>query len=470
MTDSKRRTFLRWIAVAAGLTGGCSSVDRSSTDRTDQTGPRLTDAPTRRPTDSPGPSVGEETPSEASATALPPSTIERVAGRWPSYAFDAANTGVAPDVDGPSGDPRVQWRANTPTGFGAPVVADGTLVATTYNDLVGIDATDGSERWREYMAPEVSGFPSAVVDDGVVVVGDSLTAFAIEDGAQQWTTEPFDQVVGDLAVRAGTVYVCADGGVHAFDAGSGDRRWTTDVPTVESVHGPPAADDETFVARTDSDEPGLVALDTATGETRWQVTTRRDPSVPRLVGGSVLVGVGRSHAAAYDTPTVYEFDAETGERTPLFATAGRGAPDLAVSEDRVVVAERVTDPPDRPARTPTLTHGHTPTPGPDETPESTPVPKPLHVYGLDRDGTEQWSASVARRGGWTNHWEGNTPVVADGSVYVVLADGPVVALDLSTGERQWQVDAGRFGINVVGPAVVDGVLFAGGDGGFVAVA
>jgi hypothetical protein len=97
------------------------------------------------------------------------------------------------------------------------------------------------------------------------------------------------------------------------------------------------------------------------------------------------------------------------------------------------------------------------------------------LLALDADrGTERWSFA-------TEGAVGGSPAVADGAVYVGDEAGVLYAVDADTGEERWRVDLGgslytaapccRRGLHLPderrgghGPAVDDGVVYAGGDG------
>ncbi|MFC4246523.1 PQQ-binding-like beta-propeller repeat protein [Natribaculum luteum] len=117
---------------------------------------------------------------------------------------------------------------------------------------------------------------------------------------------------GSFAVVDGTVYLAADGRVHAIDAIGGSLEWETAITTADGaeqveVMGPPAVAHDTVYVTTRGRDPDLTALDAATGDRRWQASdlgyeTNRAPVV---ANGRVFVVADK---------VLYALDARSGER------------------------------------------------------------------------------------------------------------------------------------------------------------
>lgn len=392
-------------------------------------------------------------------------SIDAVEGAWPSFGFDDANSGHAPDSHGPTGEPRVRWNASAPIGLGVPVVdAETVFVPTDTEAVVALYATDGTERWRSEVPGRHVRTP-AVADDLVCVAGDSLRAFDVGDGSEQWSYDSFEGANGGLTASEGTLFFCANESAYAVDAATGERQWSTAITDAPSTYGPPAVVDETLVLRTGGGDESIVALDASDGTEQWRTTFGSNLSVPSGADGTIYVGVERAYTDPYEEETVFAVDVASGERTPLFTTPGRGPPDVAITDEGLVVYEQVTNPPDDPS-TETQTVVET---NPGTTPDSTDDGKSTHVFGISRDGVEQWATSVTD-GSEDNGWEFTAPAVADGIAYVLLDSGRLIGLDVATGDRRLDFSPGRYGYDVVGPVVVDGVAFAAGSGGVLAIA
>ena len=91
------------------------------------------------------------------------------------------------------------------------------------------------------------------------------------------------------------------------------------------------------------------------------------------------------------------------------------------------------------------------------------------LYAIDpADGSTRWSFDNGGDGGYTIE---SSPAVVDGVVYTTSAssesDDSLWALDAATGAELWSYAPDAPGLNT--PAVVNGVVYAGGPGGLVAV-
>jgi len=148
---------------------------------------------------------------------------------WPTVGHDQANTNYVPDAPSIRGVTEV---ARFESGLNAsqPVVVDGILyhIADT---LRAIDVESGDDRWS--VAPE-------------------------EKQGNFWAAP---------TVRNGTVYL-ANGHqrVHAVDAETGEKRWTTEVDVGSYVTPTLGHDGETLFV---GGEGHVSGLDTATGEVAW---------------------------------------------------------------------------------------------------------------------------------------------------------------------------------------------------------
>lgn len=114
-------------------------------------------------------------------------------------------------------------------------VADDTLYVTgTDSYLSALDVAEGTRRWTSrYVYGDHSGVYSSptVVGDRVYVntENDGIIAVRRDDGTEVWRTGEGGTIRPPAA--AGDLVVAPDGnGVRAFDAASGDDRWTVEIP------------------------------------------------------------------------------------------------------------------------------------------------------------------------------------------------------------------------------------------------
>ena len=165
---------------------------------------------------------------------------------WPMLKYDAGHTGHAPHGHGPTTQPTRTWQFEMPShhwhSFRPLVAGNGLLYAadSATNDFVALDLRTGEERWRH----------SRTEDDD----------------------DP--SVIYDVAIDNQTVYVSWDEQILAFDAKSGDKRWTRHCDSYFDVLL--LGNGRVFTVTTFDERPGtfeqpyLVALNQRTGAVQWK--------------------------------------------------------------------------------------------------------------------------------------------------------------------------------------------------------
>ncbi len=312
-------------ALVVGLAGCAGDAVESS--------PTATATPTPTPTetsDAGYPDVDER------VDRLPPgSPALSPAGEWPSYRFDAGNTGANPAGTGLRNGTEY-WRLNaggpasvangrlsnvfsrdqspkqltirdpataaidrqTPlVGYGVtspPTIADGRVFVTTFIEVFCLDAETGEELWR---GPEMDGIQGRpTVHDGVVFVNSGgfdgvepqLRAFDAETGNEQWRYDVGAETKSTPAVAGDRVLVTGAGGVHAVDRASGDQAFV--VPDVASRWGDPVVADGVCYAIDDGEESqDVVAINIDSRETLWRRAADTD-SPPVVAGDRIYLG------------------------------------------------------------------------------------------------------------------------------------------------------------------------------------
>lgn len=229
--------------------------------------------------------------------------------------------------------PREQAPPRVPTGpaprwqtrlggqvYASPVVADGVAyIGTTGGVVNAIHTRDGSHAWAYGVGAPVHGAVALAADALYLVADDGyLHKLDRASGKSQWR-----YALGDAAtprvlphpavfdwdwqgaqplVAGDTVYVGAgDGGFHAVDAASGERRWRFD--TRGRIRNGAALAGERVVFG--SADHFVYALERASGKEAWRFDTGAEvDATPVLHEGRVLVG-NRG-------PGLYSLDAATG--------------------------------------------------------------------------------------------------------------------------------------------------------------
>lgn len=244
------------------------------------------------------------------------------------YAHRGANYFVA--LDSSTGEE--VWRQTTFTPFhSAPTVVDGRVFATTDdNELVAMDALDGSVLWTHRGISEPARIltaPSPVVFGEVVVVpytSGELVALRVQNGTTLWSDSlsraggltpltSINDIAGSPVIMGNQVYALSHSGtLAAFDLRTGERVWEQ---AVGGVQAPWVVGDIMYVLSSDSE---VLALDRQTGDVRW-IAELEDEARRRFRGtrrvawtGPILAG-GRLIVASSEGEMVI-LDAYSGER------------------------------------------------------------------------------------------------------------------------------------------------------------
>jgi outer membrane protein assembly factor BamB len=173
------------------------------------------------------------------------------------------------------------WSADIGERTNTPVLADGVLVASTWDgSLVGVDERTGALRWRSPLPGSALG-PAAT--DGRLAVTTWVAddhgaagAVAVEaaTGAPRWQVSLPPGGVSAPGVNPATgqvVVVAGDVAAHGLDLATGVEVWRTDLEGAGSPEVPPlaVADGDVLVGHRLG---GMVLLDSH-GRPRWQVSS-----------------------------------------------------------------------------------------------------------------------------------------------------------------------------------------------------
>jgi outer membrane protein assembly factor BamB len=198
---------------------------------------------------------------------------------WSVPRRDQTNSSHAPAQTGPDWPLDHAWEREWPVpGFFrvAPLtVSNGVVLASASADVHGglyaFSLADGQVRWQVRVEDNDMPHPAMAAGGLVFFVTETpetlaVQALALADGSVQWQ-RPARRV---LTVAAGRVVVTDPAAVDprrvvAYDARTGTRCWATTTPgRADSA----LVDDETLVVP--RRDPGVTALDLATGEQRWE--------------------------------------------------------------------------------------------------------------------------------------------------------------------------------------------------------
>lgn len=150
---------------------------------------------------------------------------------------DRGSTAYAPDAAGPTGDVAERWAVEIPGPLARPVVADGTVLLTTFDGLVALDVRTGERRWR-FGSDEERVTSAPAVRDGVAVVGTTgeetpgLVALDVADATEVWNaaTRGTVRTAPAFSHDDRTLYVGDDTGrIHSVQTADGTVSPAFDV-------------------------------------------------------------------------------------------------------------------------------------------------------------------------------------------------------------------------------------------------
>lgn len=400
------------VGLLAGL-GGCNGSDDDSTGT-----PTAVDPP-----------LDYETVTRRTPTPRPVELDVSTDARWPQFAADAANTGVAaePGVDT---EPVPLWELWTRSGAVAGPVVWGhhCFVGTEAGALLAVDRRDGSVRWRVTVSggllwsPATDGEHVVVhVHDGdehTVERGGRVVAFDATNGERAWSKDLGSNPSGAPTIADDAVLVVSpyQGTVFCLELADGSVRWTADVSPV----GPTIAvrDEVAYVA---AEQERVVALDVASGEQQWEFFTGTyQPIEAAPVAGADYVITSLQYG-----PSALVLDRESGEKVWSDDTLGSVTASPALAGNDGVLADEAGT---------------------------------VISYDLET-GRQQWIRSIG-----SVTWR---PIaVVDGIVYLSTEkqdaeSSELVALDVADGGDWWRVSLDG---TPSATAVADGYLYLGTDG------
>ncbi len=249
--------------------------------------------------------------------------------------FAGASDGTLSALDAATGTARWHYPVGDSAAVTAPI--DGALYGGGANGIAfALDAATGEEQWRVQLSP-VSLRGPAANDDALFYGSDDGRLIAVDraSGETLWTYEAGLQIVVTPAVAGGLVYSsprndntgpsvvvaldattgaevwrsapaeatncftpaiadgvaytnCDNGSTYAFDAGSGEIIWQTDLGAATIVSATLAIAADTLYEAID--ERVIRALDIADGTERWRYEADGWPGQFAITGGMIYFG------------------------------------------------------------------------------------------------------------------------------------------------------------------------------------
>ena len=242
--------------------------------------------------------------------------------------------------------------------------------------------------------------------------GARMQALDAATGTSRWTVPMLSLECAPFRVRArdGVAFIASCGGATAYDAVSGQVRWTTRLPDHPNSFTPFAVDSVSLYLA-DRVTGRLSALDVATGVRRWTWRdTATSPGPPVIAKATVaargrvyLLGVRELDANRVVQGILIEFDGTTGTELRRFTTPDSVSDFRAGAFDgghRIIIANRGRS-------------------------------------GIDAFDVDAWRLAWRVRRNSSFAGPTSDPTLLDGVVYAGWQHADAVAIDLETGRELW---------------------------------
>ena len=263
---------------------------------------------------------------------------------WPTYQYNAANTGYNPDLEPLPTNVGIKWEADVPSTFSQTSVGPERVYNVDTNAVVhSISRTDGTTQWVQSLEADTA-FGGATIHDGSVYCGtgegdlyslnastgdiewsfsrnedgqiqyaptvvdgsvyhpngEYLRKLDVEDGAVQWEA-PID-TYSPPAVVYDSLYVAGFGDVIELDRGTGDERWRLELTdgglspvVVPSADQAIVGDSEQRVFSVDTDDESI--------DWSYEIVGRADYNSPAVADGTVYISDHEGNAYAVSRAT-----------------------------------------------------------------------------------------------------------------------------------------------------------------------
>ena len=193
--------------------------------------------------------------------------------------IDAQATAAA----GPSFPSEPIWTVDLQaTPVGAPLASSDHVFVPLQGSLSARRLADGGEAWLAKL--ELAGVPAASPDYLIVPAKESLQILRAASGEVVWS-ERTPAVTAQPLVAGGQLIVATGDTLTSYALADGAKSWTREVGPMDQR--PAAADDQLYVPVTDG---RLLALNLGTGETIWEADPGINPTEPLIHGDRVYVG------------------------------------------------------------------------------------------------------------------------------------------------------------------------------------
>ena len=198
------------------------------------------------------------------------------------------------------------WRSSLPpltggAGGHSALLVDGNVAYLYFDRVYALKVSDGSLLWRSQSGrPIFTGPVGLVIDRGIIATAADGGVFAYResDGAMLWEA-PSSMGVFDIATANGAVYAATGQAVAALDISTGRQLWQYRLPrqTQLDLSTILVTGNTVYSSRFSG---GLVALDAASGNLRWQAQAGGNGNRPEMVNGILFIGSAEAVISAFN--------------------------------------------------------------------------------------------------------------------------------------------------------------------------
>ncbi len=249
-------------------------------------------------------------------------------------ARNTGYSGTASASEAEAGEPTTRWETSIESSENTPVIATDASLYFGDEHTVRALGRDGRDQWRYGTDGIVRGV--AVAGDAVYAAcelsksnGDNgaLVALDRKTGERRWRFATKHELLFEPSIVDGTAYLGTGGGtLMALDVGDGTERWSSSLGDgLGLVTTPAIAGGTGYVTKvapyTSTEDPGVFAVDLATGGIRWRTETEHLSEIPtRVVDGRVSVSTVRSIRALSSTTGEIKWDVQNRTKQPIVST------------------------------------------------------------------------------------------------------------------------------------------------------
>ena len=217
-------------------------------------------------------------------------------GNWPAPRFDKGNTSYTPE-DGAVRGLEEAWRKRNLESVGTPTVVRDTVYVADGNTLYAYAAEDGSKMWDLTLSGTVDENPS-FFNGSVYITGGSVTySIDPDNGEIEWEHRGRGGSSATPKTDTRRVYAAKDNHLYALGIHTGQKLWKTSIGGVTS---PPALYNGRIYAGSESGD--MLSIDPENGEIIWRESVGNSINIPPIITELGVFAVSQQGEGVLFTP------------------------------------------------------------------------------------------------------------------------------------------------------------------------